>query len=201
VVFLGRRLDGLRARELRPLRKNLQVVFQDPFGSLSPRLSVAEIVEEGLLVQEKGLSYAERRDVVARAMHDVGLDPASMDRYPHEFSGGQRQRIAIARAMALEPKFVVLDEPTSALDMSVQAQIVELLRDLQKRRRLAYMFISHDLKVVRALANHVIVMQNGQVVEEGPAERIFAEPHTDYTRALFAAAFNLETAGAGAVRE
>jgi microcin C transport system ATP-binding protein len=201
VVFLGKRLDGLRARQLRPLRKNLQIVFQDPFGSLSPRLSVAEIIEEGLLVQERGLSYRERRDVVARAMDDVGLDPATMDRYPHEFSGGQRQRIAIARAMALEPQFVVLDEPTSALDMSVQAQIVELLRDLQKRHNLAYMFISHDLKVVRALANHVIVMENGRVVEEGPADRIFAEPHTEYTRALFAAAFNLETAGVGAVKE
>ena len=201
VVFLGKRLDGLRSGEIRPMRKNLQVVFQDPFGSLSPRLSVAEIVEEGLLVQERGLSYAERRDVVARALHDVGLDPATMDRYPHEFSGGQRQRIAIARAMALEPRFVMLDEPTSALDMSVQAQIVELLRDLQRRRNLAYMFISHDLKVVRALANHVIVMQNGKVVEEGPAERIFAAPETDYTRALFAAAFNLETADGGVVRE
>jgi microcin C transport system ATP-binding protein len=201
VVFLGKRLDGLRSGEIRPMRKNLQVVFQDPFGSLSPRLSVAEIVEEGLLVQERGLSYGERRDVVARALHDVGLDPATMDRYPHEFSGGQRQRIAIARAMALEPRFVMLDEPTSALDMSVQAQIVELLRDLQRRRNLAYMFISHDLKVVRALANHVIVMQNGRVVEEGPAERIFAEPQTDYTRALFAAAFNLETADGGVVRE
>jgi microcin C transport system ATP-binding protein len=201
VVFLGKRLDGLRSGEIRPMRKNLQVVFQDPFGSLSPRLSVAEIVEEGLLVQERGLSYGERRDVVARALHDVGLDPATMDRYPHEFSGGQRQRIAIARSMALEPRFVMLDEPTSALDMSVQAQIVELLRDLQRRRNLAYMFISHDLKVVRALANHVIVMQNGRVVEEGPAERIFAEPQTDYTRALFAAAFNLETADGGVVRE
>jgi microcin C transport system ATP-binding protein len=201
VVFLGKRLDGLRSGEIRPMRKNLQVVFQDPYGSLSPRLSVAEIVEEGLLVQEKGLSYAERRDVVARALHDVGLDPATMDRYPHEFSGGQRQRIAIARAMALEPRFVMLDEPTSALDMSVQAQIVELLRDLQRRRNLAYMFISHDLKVVRALANHVIVMQNGKVVEEGSAERIFAAPETDYTRALFAAAFNLETADGGIVRE
>jgi microcin C transport system ATP-binding protein len=138
---------------------------------------------------------------VARALHDVGLDPATMDRYPHEFSGGQRQRIAIARAMALEPQFVVLDEPTSALDMSVQAQIVDLLRELQKRRKLAYLFISHDLKVVRALANHVMVMQDGQVVEEGAADRIFAEPQTDYTRALFAAAFNLETADAGVVRE
>jgi microcin C transport system ATP-binding protein len=201
VVFLGKPINGLNARELRPIRKDLQVVFQDPYGSLSPRMSVAEIVEEGLLVQDRGLSYAERRDVVARALHDVGLDPATMDRYPHEFSGGQRQRIAIARAMALEPKFIMLDEPTSALDMSVQAQIVELLRDLQKKRDLSYMFISHDLKVVRALANHVIVMQNGVIVEEGSAESIFAAPRTDYTRALFAAAFNLETAGADTVRE
>jgi microcin C transport system ATP-binding protein len=201
VVFLGRRIDGLRSRAIRPMRKNLQVVFQDPYGSLSPRLSVAEIVEEGLLVQERGLTYQQRREVIARALHDVGLDPATMDRYPHEFSGGQRQRIAIARAMALEPQFVVLDEPTSALDMSVQAQIVELLRDLQKRRNLAYMFISHDLKVVRALANHVVVMQNGKIVEEGSAESIFAAPRTDYTKALFAAAFNLETAASNAVRE
>jgi microcin C transport system ATP-binding protein len=201
VLFLGQRIDELRSRQIRPLRKNLQVVFQDPYGSLSPRLSVAEIVEEGLLVQNRSLSYAERREVVARALHDVGLDPATMDRYPHEFSGGQRQRIAIARAMALEPQFVVLDEPTSALDMSVQAQIVELLRDLQQRRNLAYMFISHDLKVVRALANHVIVMQDGRIVEEGGAEHIFAEPRTDYTRALFAAAFNLETAAPHSVRE
>ena len=186
---------------MRPLRKNMQVVFQDPYGSLSPRLSVAEIVEEGLLVQKRSLSLPERRDVVARALHDVGLDPAAMDRYPHEFSGGQRQRIAIARAMALDPQFVVLDEPTSALDVSVQAQIVDLLRDLQRRKKLAYMFISHDLKVVRALANHVLVMQDGQVVEEGDAARIFAAPQTDYTRALFAAAFDLETAEAGAVRE
>jgi microcin C transport system ATP-binding protein len=201
VVFLGNRIDGLRAKEIRPMRKDLQVVFQDPYGSLSPRMSVAEIVEEGLLVQNKGLSYAERRNVVARALHDVGLDPATMDRYPHEFSGGQRQRIAIARAIALEPQFIMLDEPTSALDMSVQAQIVELLRDLQKRRDLAYMFISHDLKVVRALANHVVVMQDGKIVEEGSAESIFASPRTNYTRALFAAAFNLETVGSSAVRE
>jgi microcin C transport system ATP-binding protein len=201
IVFLGKRLDGLNFKALRPIRKEMQVVFQDPYGSLSPRLSVAEIVEEGLLVQKRGLSLGERREIVARALQDVGLDPATMDRYPHEFSGGQRQRIAIARAMALEPQFVVLDEPTSALDMSVQAQIVDLLRDLQKRRKLAYLFISHDLKVVRALANHVMVMQDGQVVEEGAADRIFAEPQTDYTRALFAAAFNLETADAGVVRE
>ena len=201
IVFLGHRLDGLRARAIRPMRKNMQVVFQDPYGSLSPRMSVAEIVAEGLGVQKKELPYAERRNIVARALDDVGLDPATMDRYPHEFSGGQRQRIAIARAMALNPQFVMLDEPTSALDMSVQAQIVELLRDLQKRRRLAYMFISHDLKVVRALANHVVVMQNGRVVEEGPAEGVFTQPKTDYTRALFAAAFNLQAAGAGTVRE
>ncbi|MBZ6076576.1 ABC transporter ATP-binding protein [Microvirga puerhi] len=201
IVFLGNRIDALGSRQIRPMRKDLQVVFQDPYGSLSPRLSVAEIVEEGLLVQKQGLSYAERRDVVARALHDVGIDPATMDRYPHEFSGGQRQRIAIARAMALEPQFIMLDEPTSALDMSVQAQIVELLRDLQKRRDLAYMFISHDLKVVRALANHVLVMQNGKVVEEGSAETIFSSPRTDYTRALFAAAFNLEADSRHAVRE
>ena len=183
------------------MRKNLQVVFQDPYGSLSPRMSVAEIVEEGLLVQDQGPLLCPAPRCGGRALHDVGLDPATMDRYPHEFSGGQRQRIAIARAMALEPQFVMLDEPTSALDMSVQAQIVELLRDLQKRRNLAYMFISHDLKVVRALANHVVVMQNGKIVEEGSAESIFAAPRTDYTQALFAAAFNLETAASNAVRE
>ncbi|ALA17039.1 MULTISPECIES: ABC transporter ATP-binding protein [unclassified Chelatococcus] len=189
VVFLGRNIDGLRQKEIRPLRKDLQVVFQDPYGSLSPRLSVAEIVGEGLDVQKPGLSYEERREIVARALADVGLDPAAMDRYPHEFSGGQRQRIAIARAMALDPKFVVLDEPTSALDMSVQAQIVDLLRKLQAERDLAYMFISHDLKVVRALANALIVMKDGVVVEEGPAETIFAAPKHEYTRKLFAAAF------------
>ena len=201
IVVLGKRIDGLDSKALRPMRKDMQVVFQDPYGSLSPRLSVAEIVEEGLLVQKRGLDYRERREVVARALLDVGLDPAAMDRYPHEFSGGQRQRIAIARAMALEPQFVMLDEPTSALDMSVQAQIVELLRDLQKRRKLSYMFISHDLKVVRALANYVIVMQDGKVVEEEFAERIFANPKTDYTRALFKAAFDMETGDAGVVRE
>jgi microcin C transport system ATP-binding protein len=201
IVFLGKRLDDLRAKALRPMRKSMQVVFQDPYGSLSPRLSVAEIVEEGLLVQKRGLRLRERRAIVAQALADVGVDPATMDRYPHEFSGGQRQRIAIARAIALEPQFIVLDEPTSALDMSVQAQIVELLRDLQRRKKLAYMFISHDLKVVRALANHVVVMQDGKVVEEGSAERLFAEPQTDYTRALFAAAFKLEIADAGVVRE
>ena len=202
ICVLGRDLEGLAAKALRPLRKEMQVVFQDPYGSLSPRMSVAEIVAEGLNVQQRGLSRAAQREAVARALHDVGLDPASMDRYPHEFSGGQRQRIAIARAMALEPKFVVLDEPTSALDMSVQAQIVELLRGLQTSRKLAYLFISHDLKVVRALANHVLVMQDGRVVEEGPADQIFEAPRTEYTRALMAAAFGLEAAAApGVVRE
>jgi microcin C transport system ATP-binding protein len=201
IVFLGDRIDGLASTAIRPKRKDLQVVFQDPYGSLSPRLSVAGIVEEGLTVQDKGLSYAARREVVARALDDVGLDPAAMDRYPHEFSGGQRQRIAIARAMALDPKFVVLDEPTSALDMSVQAQIVELLRELQSRRKLGYLFISHDLKVVRALSHRVVVMQNGKVVEEGPAEEIFQRPREAYTQALLAAALNLEPAGAAAVRD
>jgi microcin C transport system ATP-binding protein len=201
IVVLGKRIDELDSKAIRPMRKDMQVVFQDPYGSLSPRLSVAEIVEEGLLVQKKGLSYLQRREVVARALLDVGLDPDAMDRYPHEFSGGQRQRIAVARAMALEPQFVMLDEPTSALDMSVQTQIVDLLRELQKQRKLSYMFISHDLKVVRALANHVIVMQNGKVVEEGAAERIFSAPQTDYTRALFKAAFDMEAADAGVVRE
>jgi microcin C transport system ATP-binding protein len=201
IVFLGDRIDGLTSAAVRPKRKDLQVVFQDPYGSLSPRLSVADIVEEGLTVLNKGQSYAQRREVVAQALADVGLDPAAMDRYPHEFSGGQRQRIAIARAMALNPKFVVLDEPTSALDMSVQAQIVELLRELQARRRLGYLFISHDLKVVRALSHRVVVMQNGKVVEEGPAEEIFARPREAYTQALLAAALNLEPAGAAAVKD
>ena len=191
VSYLGRRIDGLDSTALRPLRRDMQVVFQDPYGSLSPRLSVAEIVEEGLTVQRR-LPYAERREIVARALADTGLDPATMDRYPHEFSGGQRQRIAIARAMVLDPKFVVLDEPTSALDMSVQAQIVDLLRDLQARRGLAYLFISHDLKVVRALATEIVVMRAGRVVESGPAADVFAAPKTDYTRALFAAAFDMK---------
>jgi microcin C transport system ATP-binding protein len=201
IVFLGDRIDGLTTSQVRPKRGDLQVVFQDPYGSLSPRMSVADIVAEGLTVQQSGLSYAERREIVARALSDVGLDPSAMDRYPHEFSGGQRQRIAIARAMALNPKFVVLDEPTSALDMSVQAQIVELLRDLQSRRKLGYLFISHDLKVVRALSHRVVVMQQGRVVEEGPAEEIFARPREPYTQALLAAALNLEPVGATAVKD
>ncbi|MGV7030202.1 ABC transporter ATP-binding protein [Methylobacterium symbioticum] len=193
IVFLGQAIDGLGIGAMRPLRRDMQVVFQDPYGSLSPRMAVADIVAEGLIVQGQVRSGSERRAIVAKALHDVGLDPAVMDRYPHEFSGGQRQRIAIARAMVLQPRFVVLDEPTSALDRSVQAQIVGLLRDLQRERGLAYLFISHDLKVVRALANHVLVMQHGQVVESGPAERIFAAPETEYTRTLFSAAFDLRS--------
>ncbi len=201
ILFMGSRIDGKLFKEMRPLRKDLQIVFQDPFGSLSPRLSVAEIVEEGLLVQNAGLPYAERREIVAKALQDVGLDPAAMDRYPHEFSGGQRQRIAIARAMALNPKFVVLDEPTSALDKTVQVQIVELLRRFQAERGLAYLFISHDLQVVRALANSLIVMKDGKVVEAGAAEDIFANPRTDYTRALLAAAFAHEAVPTAAVSQ
>jgi microcin C transport system ATP-binding protein len=176
---------------MRPLRREMQIVFQDPYGSLSPRLSVFEIVEEGLSIQNPELDWDQRRARVAHALKEVGLDPNGLDRYPHEFSGGQRQRIAVARAMVLEPRFVMLDEPTSALDMSVQAQIVDLLRDLQKKRGLSYLFISHDLKVVRALCNYVMVMKNGRVVEEGPAEQIFTAARQEYTRALLAAALDL----------
>ena len=201
IAYLGQRIDGLGVKEMQPLRRDLQIVFQDPYGSLSPRMSVAEIVEEGLAIQNPKLTSPERREIVARALADTGLDPSTMDRYPHEFSGGQRQRIAIARAMALEPRFVVLDEPTSALDMSVQAQIVDLLRDLQKRRNLAYLFISHDLKVVRALATDLIVMRHGKVVESGSAADIFNAPKSDYTRALFAAAFNIEADHSGVVSQ
>ncbi|MFD0988118.1 ABC transporter ATP-binding protein [Methyloligella solikamskensis] len=199
VVYLGNRIDGLESKEMRPYRREMQIVFQDPYGSLSPRLSVSQIIEEGLLVQKRGLSADERRARVSKALKEVGLSPATQDRYPHEFSGGQRQRIAIARALVLEPKFLVLDEPTSALDVSVQAQIVDLLRDLQKRYSLAYLFISHDLKVVRALANSIIVMRDGKVVEKGPADAVFDNPKTDYTKALLAAAFELEAAGTDAV--
>jgi microcin C transport system ATP-binding protein len=193
-------LQGLTWKEMRPLRREIQVVFQDPFSSLSPRLSVFQIVEEGLRVHGIGASEAQRRERVAAALTEVGLDAATMDRYPHEFSGGQRQRIAIARAMVLEPRFVVLDEPTSALDMSVQAQIVDLLRDLQEKHRLAYLFISHDLRVVRALADRVMVMKDGRIVEQGPAAKIFSAPETDYTKALIAAAFDLAVTHEHAVR-
>jgi microcin C transport system ATP-binding protein len=192
VHFAGRDLLALPQRELRPLRREMQVVFQDPFGALSPRMSIAQIVGEGLGVHGIGRGAAERRDLVDAALREVGLDPALRDRYPHEFSGGQRQRIAIARAMVLKPRFVVLDEPTSALDMSIQAQIVDLLRDLQARHRLGYLFISHDLKVVRAMSDEILVMRDGRVVERGPTEPLFAAPAEPYTRALLAAAFELE---------
>jgi microcin C transport system ATP-binding protein len=179
----------------------MQIVFQDPYGSLSPRLSVAEIIKEGVTVHYPAMTERERDQRVARALSDVGLDPATRFRFPHEFSGGQRQRIAVARAIVLEPTFVVLDEPTSALDMLIQSQMVDLFRDLQKRRNLTYLFISHDLRVVAALASRLMVMRHGKVVESGDAAALFANPQTDYTRALFAAAFNLETAPAGVVAQ
>lgn len=192
IVYLGRDIEHLSWGAMRPLRKDLQIVFQDPFGSLSPRMSIAEIIAEGLAVHAPKLTAAERDAKVVRALTEVGLDPEARFRYPHEFSGGQRQRVAIARAMVLEPKFVVLDEPTSALDMSVQAQVVDLLRELQRRHGLTYLFISHDLRVVRALANQLMVMRNGKVVEHGPAAEVFAAPQSDYTKALMAAAFAVE---------
>ncbi len=192
IVFMGRHVESFDAKAMRPLRRHMQIVFQDPFGSLSPRMSIRQIVEEGLLIQAPDLTWNERVALVARALDEVGIDPAAMERYPHEFSGGQRQRIAIARAMVLQPRFVVLDEPTSALDLSVQAQIVDLLRDLQKRHDLAYMFISHDLRVVKALASDLLVMRMGEVVEQGPAADIFANPTHPYTRALLKAAFEVE---------
>ena len=195
IRFDGQDLQTLGARELRALRRQMQIVFQDPFSSLSPRMSVGEIVREGLEVHRIG-NKAERDRAIDHALDEVGLDVASRERYPHEFSGGQRQRIAIARALVLKPRFIVLDEPTSALDMSVQAQIVDLLRDLQVRHGLAYLFISHDLKVVRALADEVIVLRHGKVVERGPAGQVFEAPQTPYTQALIAAAFNLEAIGA-----
>jgi len=194
IVFLGRDIQGLRFKEMRPIRRDMQIVFQDPFGSLSPRMSVADIIAEGLGVHQPNLTAAEREQRVIKALQEVGLDPATRFRYPHEFSGGQRQRISIARAVVLEPSFIVLDEPTSALDMLLQAQMVDLLRALQRRRDLTYMFISHDLRVVASLASHLIVMRNGKVVEEGDAADLFENPRTDYTRALFAAAFRAETA-------
>nr|WP_295977629.1 ABC transporter ATP-binding protein [uncultured Agrobacterium sp.] len=201
ISFIGQSIDHYSYEMMKPLRNRLQVVFQDPYGSLSPRMSVGEIVAEGLKVHERSLSADERDTRVATALEEVGLDPATRWRYPHEFSGGQRQRIAIARAMVLKPRFVMLDEPTSALDMSVQAQVVDLLRDLQAKHELAYLFISHDLKVVKALANDLIVMRHGKVVESGPAAEIFANPQQDYTRALLAAAFNIEAVETKAVSQ
>jgi microcin C transport system ATP-binding protein len=193
IKFEDQEIQGFRSRSLRPLRQEMQIVFQDPFGSLSPRLSVGKIIEEGLLVHNLGGSFEERRSLIGRALQEVGLEPEMQDRYPHEFSGGQRQRIAIARALVLKPKFIILDEPTSALDVSVQYQIVELLLDLQRRHKLAYLFISHDLRVVRALAHHILVMREGHVVEQGLAKEIFENPKAAYTRTLLTAAFELKT--------
>jgi microcin C transport system ATP-binding protein len=201
ISFVGRDIASYSFTEMRPLRNQLQVVFQDPYGSLSPRMSIGDIVAEGLKVHERALSYEERDQRVCWALEEVGLDPLTRWRYPHEFSGGQRQRIAIARAMVLKPRFVILDEPTSALDMSVQAQVVDLLRDLQKKHELAYLFISHDLKVVKALANDVIVMRFGKVVEQGPSAEIFHAPKDEYTRALMAAAFKIEAVPTLAVQQ
>ena len=200
ITFHGRDIQGLQLKELRPLRREMQIVFQDPYGSLSPRLSVGQIVEEGLLVHGLGGTYEERRALIGEALREVDLEPEMQERYPHEFSGGQRQRIAIARALVLKPKFIVLDEPTSALDMSVQAQIVELLRDLQQKHDLAYMFISHDLKIVRAVSHEIIVMKEGRMVEAGPAAQVIDNPKEPYTQALMAAAFKMEADESGVVR-
>ena len=201
IVFLGKDIQGLKFKEMRPVRRDMQIVFQDPFGALSPRMSVGDIIAEGLGVHQPDLTVDEREARVVKSLQDVGLDPATRFRYPHEFSGGQRQRISIARAVVLEPNFVVLDEPTSALDMLFQAQMVDLLRELQRKRDLTYMFISHDLRVVASLASHLIVMRHGKVVEEGPASDLFKSPKTDYTRALFAAAFRIEAAADDVVAE
>ncbi|WP_377298550.1 ABC transporter ATP-binding protein [Rhizobium sp. SGZ-381] len=201
ISFIGSDIGAYSFKEMRPLRDKLQVVFQDPYGSLSPRMSVGDIIAEGLTVHQPNMTASERDRQVSWSLEEVGLDPATRWRYPHEFSGGQRQRIAIARAMVLKPRFVMLDEPTSALDMTVQAQVVDLLRDLQKKHDLAYLFISHDLKVVKALANHVIVMRAGKVMEEGPSRQIFEAPQNAYTRALLAAAFNLKAVEAAHVQQ
>jgi microcin C transport system ATP-binding protein len=201
IVFSGREIHDLRTKALRPLRREMQIVFQDPIGSLSPRMSVGQIVEEGLEVHALGVNDEEREALIIAALKEVGLDPDTRHRYPHEFSGGQRQRIAIARAIVLKPRFIVLDEPTSALDMSVQAQIVDLLREIQLHHNIAYLFISHDLRVFRAMSDEIIVMREGKVVERGPAREIIESPQEPYTRALMAAAFDLKVTEAGAVSE
>ncbi len=201
IAFMGRDLQGLKFKEMRPFRRDMQIVFQDPYGSLSPRMSIADIIKEGLKVHQPDMPDRQRDERVVQALRDVGLNPDMRFRFPHEFSGGQRQRIAVARAVVLEPSFIVLDEPTSALDMVIQAQMVDLLRDLQKRHNLTYLFISHDLRVVAALASRLVVMRHGLVVEAGDAAELFRNPKTDYTRALFAAAFNLETAPADVVEQ
>ncbi|MDY0872052.1 ABC transporter ATP-binding protein [Dongia rigui] len=201
ITFEGKRIDTLDRGEMRPLRREMQIVFQDPFGSLSPRLSIGEIVTEGLGIHHIGRDAAEREEIVIETLREVGLDPDTRHRYPHEFSGGQRQRIAIARALILKPKLIVLDEPTSALDMSVQAQIVDLLRDLQRRHRLGYLFISHDLRVIRAMSHRVMVLKQGKVVETGTAADIFERPQQAYTKALLSAALHHEAVDLGAVRQ
>ncbi|MEA1937574.1 MAG: ABC transporter ATP-binding protein [Pseudomonadota bacterium] len=201
ISFDGRQIGRLTTREIRPLRSDIQIVFQDPYGSLSPRMSIGGIVGEGLSVHARDLSKAARQELIVTALEEVGLDPESRHRYPHEFSGGQRQRVAIARALVLKPRFLVLDEPTSALDVSVQAQIVDLLRSLQTKYDLAYLFISHDLKVVRSLAHEIAVMKDGVIVERGPTAAIFDNPGQPYTKALIKAAFDLEAAGGGIVSE
>ena len=199
IVFMGKDLQGLRFKQMRPHRRNMQMVFQDPYGSLSPRMSVSDIIQEGMWIHLPHLSRAECEQRVIKALEEVGLNPEWRHRYPHEFSGGQRQRIAVARAVVLEPSFVVLDEPTSALDMLIQAQMVDLLCALQKRHDLTYMFISHDLRVVAAMSSRLMVMKSGKVVEAGPAAELFRSPKSDYTRALFAAAFKIETTAAEGV--
>ena len=201
ILFQGREIQQLSQAAVRPLRREMQMVFQDPYSSLSPRMSVGEIIGEGLGVHHIGANDEDRRKLIEAALIEVGLDPAARDRYPHEFSGGQRQRISIARVLVLKPKLIVLDEPTSALDMSVQAQIVDLLRALQAKHNLAYLFISHDLKVVRAMADDVIVIKDGRVMEQGPADQVFDHPQTAYTKALMAAAFELKVAEGAAVRQ
>jgi microcin C transport system ATP-binding protein len=201
IVFEGKRIDGFDRGAMRPLREDMQIVFQDPYGSLSPRLSVGEIVAEGLEVHDLAKDPAEREQAVIEALVEVGLDPETRHRYPHEFSGGQRQRVSIARALILKPKLIVLDEPTSALDMTVQAQIVDLLRDLQAKHNLAYLFISHDLRVIRTMADRVIVLKDGHMVEQGPVEQIFEQPSQPYTQALLRAALHQETTEGGVVRQ
>ncbi|MEQ9190107.1 MAG: ABC transporter ATP-binding protein [Alphaproteobacteria bacterium] len=203
IRFDGTSIRDLRGRALRRLRSDMQIVFQDPFGSLSPRMSIAQIIEEGLRVHQPGLRAGARDEQIVQVMGEVGLDPATRHRYPHEFSGGQRQRVSIARALILKPRFIVLDEPTSALDRSVQAQVIDLLRDIQARHKLAYLFISHDLKVVRAIADHIVVLKDGYVMEAGPADQVFEQPRAPYTRALMRAAFDLQAADddAGLLRD
>ncbi|HIC59711.1 MAG TPA: ABC transporter ATP-binding protein, partial [Rhodospirillales bacterium] len=199
IHFMGHDIQNYGWKEMLPLRRELQIVFQDPFGSMSPRMSVFQVVEEGLLVHGLGVSYRDRRQLVGEALEKVDIDISTMDRYPHEFSGGQRQRICVARALVLKPKLIVLDEPTSSLDMSVQAQIINLLRHLQNKHKIAYVFISHDLRVVRALAHNLIVIRRGTVVEQGTADEVFDNPKNAYTQALMKAALQNEADNSGVV--